>query len=226
LSETTIRVAIAQSTDRPIARAGLCQLLSGAPFCVVGEAVGKEAALTLVGTEHPDIVLVDTFECDGAALDLIASVAEAENSSRVVVLTACSDATIQGRVVSNGALGIIRQEQPPETLYKAIKSVYAGEIWLERALTASVLQKKTRFAAASVSDPQSRIATLSEREHEVIALVCEGLKNQTIAERLYVSEATVRHRLTAIFEKLKVADRLELVIFAFQHGLAALPHVA
>jgi DNA-binding NarL/FixJ family response regulator len=223
LSDTTIRVVIAQSIDRPIARAGLHRLIADSPaFSVVGEAFGEEAVLALVAEQQPDIILLDVFECDEEALELLSSVASAHESARVVMLCASATITAQSIAVSYGALGIVRQDQSPETLYKAICSVHKGEIWLERSLAASVLQGKTR-ASHSRDTSQSKIATLTEREHEVIALVCQGLKNQTIAERLYVSEATVRHRLTSIFEKLTVSDRLELVIFAFRHNLAAVP---
>lgn len=214
---------IAQSNDRPIARAGLCRLLECDPsFSVVGEAFGKEGVLSLLAQQQPDIIVLDTMECDETALDLLSSVAGALESARVLMLCVFATPMAQSVAVSHGALGIVRHDQSPETLYKAIRSVYEGEIWLERSLAAIVLQGKTR-AAHSRTSAQSKIATLTEREHEVIALVCQGLKNQTIAERLFVSEATVRHRLTSIFEKLTVADRLELVIFAFRHNLAALP---
>jgi DNA-binding NarL/FixJ family response regulator len=81
-----------------------------------------------------------------------------------------------------------------------------------------------RSAQPSASDPEAaKLATLTEREREVITLVGKGLRNKQIAEQLFISEATVRHHLTAIFAKLKVADRLELVIYAYRHGLAKLP---
>lgn len=227
LSKTPIRVLIAQSSDRPIARAALARLLETcAHIEVVGEATDKDDALRLIPDLSPEIILLDTFECDEAALDFLGDLSEANIEGRTIVLTGCGTATVQSQAVTCGALGIVRYDQSPEILFKAIQSVHGGEIWLERSLAASVLQEKTRASNRTVSNGQTRIANLNEREHEVIALVCEGLKNQAIAERLFISEATVRHRLTSIFEKLAISDRLELVIFAFQHGLATLPRAA
>jgi DNA-binding NarL/FixJ family response regulator len=218
-----IRVLVAQSSDRPIARAGLCRLLADcAPLLVVGDAGTEEAALRLIAEVEPDVIVLDTFECDEVALDLLIKLVEAHSAGRLVLLTACSSTAAQGLAISHGALGIVREDQQPDVLLKAIKCVHAGEIWIERSLAANVLQGKSRATRPIVDDAQARIQTLTDRENEVISLVCEGLKNQAIAERLFISEAAVRHRLTSIFEKLRISDRLELVIFAYRHGLAEL----
>ena len=111
-----------------------------------------------------------------------------------------------------------------ETLLHAITQVRAGEVWLEPTMIARVLGELTRpQPAPQVSAEAANIAKLTEREREVITLVGEGLRNKHIAARLYISEATVRHHLTAIFAKLDVSDRFELAIYAYQHGLAKPP---
>src|SRR5439155_22962082 len=109
-----------------------------------------------------------------------------------------------------------------ETLLQAITKIRAGESWLEPSMVARALENLTRPQAAVPIAPEvAKIATLTERE--VITLVWQGLRNKYIAERLYISEATVRHHLTAIFAKLDVADRFELAIYAYQHSLAKPP---
>jgi DNA-binding NarL/FixJ family response regulator len=119
-------------------------------------------------------------------------------------------------------MGVVLKEKAAETLLRAIERVHAGEVWLERAMMASVLSQMTR--ASQQPDPEAaKIATLTTREREVIALIGEGLRNRQIAERLFISETTVRHHLTSIFAKLEVADRLELVIYAFRHALVRPP---
>lgn len=219
-----IRVLIVQSSNRPIARAGLCRLLEKcAELSVVGDSGEEAAALRLVSETKPDVILLDTHECDATAMDLLLKLIDAPHSGRLVLLTGCTSAAAQGLAISHGALGIVRDDQEPDVLVNAIRCVHAGEIWIERTLAASVLRGKSRPAGDAAEAAQARIATLTDREREVIGLVCEGLKNQTIAERLFISEAAVRHRFTSIFEKLHVADRLELVIFAYRHGLAQLP---
>ena len=111
-----------------------------------------------------------------------------------------------------------------QLVLEAIAKVRAGEVWLEPSMVARVLGELTRPQTAQPISPEAaKIATLTGREREVITLVGEGLRNQHIAERLYISEATVRHHLTAIFAKLGVADRFELAIYAYQHGLAKPP---
>jgi DNA-binding NarL/FixJ family response regulator len=97
-------------------------------------------------------------------------------------------------------------------------------VWLEGTMIASVLGELTRRSGPPPPDPEgAKIATLTAREREVIALIGEGLKNRQIAKRLFISETTVRHHLTSIFDKLGVADRLELVIYAYRHGLLKPP---
>src|SRR5207247_2084469 len=105
------------------------------------------------------------------------------------------------------------------SLVKAIEKVYDGEVWLDRSMIASVLNTRAR---GDMSPEQSlyatQIATLTEREREVIQLIGEGLRNKEIAERLVISEATVRNHLTSIFAKIGVNDRFELVVFAYRYG--------
>ena len=106
-------------------------------------------------------------------------------------------------------------------MIKAIKKVHHGEVWLDRLTMGSVLQEMTEEKQA---DPdQEKIASLTEREREVVSLVGEGLKNKQIAAKLFISETTVTHHLSSVFSKLAVSDRLELIIYAFRHGLAKLP---
>src|SRR4029450_11659556 len=107
-----------------------------------------------------------------------------------------------------GAVGLVMKEKAVATLLEAITKVHAGEVWLERTMIARVLGDLTRPQAPPQPSPTApTIARLTEREREVITLVGEGLKNKHIAARLYISEATVRHHLTAIFSKLHISDR-------------------
>jgi two-component system, NarL family, nitrate/nitrite response regulator NarL len=218
-----ISILIAQPKARPISRVGLCLLLGEKPTIkVIGTAVGIEEAAPLL-QQPPDIILLDMLECDEASLEFLKELAHLAENSRIILFTAATSLAEQRRAVSLGAMGLVRHEDTPEALIKAIERVHDGEVWLERALVANVLEEARRTSQNAWDPEQSRIATLTAREHEVIVLICQGKKNQAIAKELFVSEATVRHRLTSIFEKLKVEDRLELVIFAFQHGLAELP---
>jgi two-component system nitrate/nitrite response regulator NarL len=120
-----------------------------------------------------------------------------------------------------GAMGVVLKEHAAEVLIKAINKVHQGEVWLDRSMMGTVLDEMTQ--APEIDPEGARIASLSDREREVIALIAEGLKNKQIAQRLFISETTVTHHLSSIFSKLDVSDRLELIIYAFRHGLAQLP---
>ena len=106
-----------------------------------------------------------------------------------------------------------------EVLIKAISKVHGGEVWVERSMMGTVLQDITK--PDSIDPEKEKIATLTEREQEVIRHISQGLKNKQIADRLFISETTVTHHLSSIFAKLGVTDRLELVIYALRHKLVA-----
>jgi len=145
-------------------------------------------------------------------------------SAQVLILTGVLDREQHRRAVCLGAKGIVPKEQSIETLLQAIEKVRAGEVWLDPALTAAALHALTRSTGPKQMTPeQAQIAALTAREREVIALVGAGLRNKQVAQRLLISETTVRHHLTAIFDKLGIAWRLELMIYAYRHGLAPLP---
>jgi two-component system nitrate/nitrite response regulator NarL len=105
-------------------------------------------------------------------------------------------------------MGLVVKENALETLIKAIEAVNAGEVWLDRRMIANVLNTRARSTSAEQRRDEERIATLTEREKELIVLVGQGLKNKEIADRLSISEATVRHHLTSILAKLDVQNRL------------------
>jgi two-component system nitrate/nitrite response regulator NarL len=142
----------------------------------------------------------------------------------VIVLAGMRKSEGHRRAVRLGAIGLVRKEQASEVLLKAITKVHAGEVWLERTLVADVLGEITRGGLVQPADSEAvKIATLTPREREVITLVGRGLKNRQIAAHLRITEATVRHQLTSTYAKLNVVDRLELVIYAYRHGLCRCP---
>jgi two-component system, NarL family, nitrate/nitrite response regulator NarL len=208
--------------DHVVVRAGLRMFLENQPgITVVGEAANPDDALALAIREHPDIVLLDLDLGDANGLDLLPQLRTTVPEAHVVVLTGIRDPEIHRRAVHLGAMGLVPKETAPDVLLRAITTVHAGGAWLDSILVASILGEMTRTGTGSSADPEAlKIATLTAREREVVDLVGQGLKNQAIADRLCISEATVRHHLTSIFAKLGVIDRLKLTIYAYQHGLA------
>jgi len=207
-------------------RSGFKILLESNPgLKVCGEAGNEQEAANLAGKEQPDIVLLyDDMTGETGWMDALPRLMALLNRPRIILITSSENAQDHVRAVRNGALGIVTTNLPPEILFKAIEKIHAGEAWLDRSLVASFLVQGSNSMLSFRDDPRvKKIAQLSAREREIIALVGEGLKNQQIADRLFLSEVTVRHHLTSVFKKLGVTDRLELVIYAYQNDLAKLP---
>jgi DNA-binding NarL/FixJ family response regulator len=139
----------------------------------------------------------------------------------VLVLTATEDPDKQLLAIEAGASGVVMKEQAPEVLVKAIHAVSSGEPWIGNALSVAALHKLSRARAEREKvDPEAaKIALLTPREREVIAVVTRGLNGARIARELKISEATVRHHITSILSKLEVSNKLELAVYAFHHGL-------
>jgi len=219
-----IRVVIVD--DHVVVRTGLRLLIESQPgITVVGEASNGAEALAVVARTQPDVIVLDLDLGEESGLDCFPDLRAAASTARVLVLTGVRDPELHRRAVRLGSMGLVRKEEAAEVLLQAIKKVHAGEVWLEPAMIASVLSEMTGTRASQLLDPEAaKIASLTEREREVVTLMGQGLRNKQIAERLGISETTVRHHLTSIFAKLGVTDRLELVIYIYRHGLARPSH--
>jgi len=211
--------------DHAVVRAGLRLIIqSRTGMTIVGEAGNRDDALSLADSEHPDIILLDLDLGGDSGMALIADLIAAAGEARIIILTGLRDPEAHRQAVLLGAMGIVKKEKAAEVLISAIERVHAGEAWLDPSLMAGVLTEMTRSSRGRKTDPEAdKIAALTNREREVIALVGEGIKSKEIAGRLFISETTVRHHLTSIFDKLGVADRVELLIYAYRHGLASPP---
>jgi two-component system, NarL family, nitrate/nitrite response regulator NarL len=225
LQEQDRPIRILMIDDHAVLRAGLRMLIeSHTGMLVVGEAENRREALAAIANETPDIILLDLDLGDENGLDLLPELIAAVRDARIILLTGLRDVEVQRRAILLGAMGLVLKQKAADTVIRAIEKVYAGEVWLDRAMIASILNERVNPNTTPEQHAQApRIAMLTEREREVIRLIGEGIKNRQIAERMYISEATVRHHLTSVFAKLGVTDRFELVIYAFQHGLAKLP---
>jgi len=188
---------------------------------VVGEASTSEEAVA-AALPNVDLILLDTDLDDPSSFEAVARLITAVGRGKLMILTGSVDQQAHCHVMRLGAMGLVVKERPTEVLVKAIEKVCSGEVWFDRSTMARMLAGMSGSAAAE--DPEAaRIATLTDREREVVALVGEGLKNRYIAERLFISEITVRHHVTSIVSKLGVSDRLELLIYAYRHKLAKPP---
>jgi len=199
---------------------GLRMLLDSQPgLKVVGMANNHAEALKQAKSKSPDIVLLDLDSAGESALNFIAELREQAEKSQILALTGIKDPEVHRQAVRRGAMGVVLKQYGVDVLIKAIKKVQAGEIWLDRSAMGSLLREMAHQESNEKDSDESRIRNLTTREHQVIALISEGLKNKQIAERLFISETTVTHHLSSIFSKLHVSDRLELLIYAFGHNL-------
>jgi two-component system nitrate/nitrite response regulator NarL len=211
--------------DHVIVRAGLRMLIENHKgMVVVGEAGTRIDAIAIAGREKPQVILLDLDMGKESGLDFLRELLDAAAGARVVMLTGVRDPEAHRRAVHLGAMGLVLKDKATEVLIKAIEKVHAGEVWLDRSLTASVLSEMSQAREIRRADPDARrISSLTDREREIVGLVCEGLKNKQIGDRLFISEATVRNHLTSILSKLELSDRFELALYAYRHHLAKPP---
>jgi DNA-binding NarL/FixJ family response regulator len=190
---------------------------------VVGTATSYSAAEKLLPQSAPDVIVLDLDLGSESGLDAIPKLI-ATSKARILVLTGLRDESVRHSAVLAGARGVVEKEARAETILAAITKVHEGEIWLDRAATGRLLVEVSRKNAAreAPNPEQQKIAALTVREREIIALTASnaGATAKAIAEKLHISEHTLRNHLTSIYEKLGVANRLELFAFAHQHKLA------
>jgi DNA-binding NarL/FixJ family response regulator len=218
-----IRVLIVD--DHAVMRMGLRALFEGQPdLLVVGEAATGAEAVAAASCGQPDLIVLDLDLGGENGSDSIPALRAAAPGARVLILTGVRDPALSRQAMRHGAIGLVRKEQAATVLLQAIRKVHAGEVWLERTMIAHVLTEMQRASAAPAPAPAAaRLANLTPRERDVIALVSEGYKNRDIATRLHITETTVRHHLTGIFAKLAVTHRVGLVVYAYRYGLVTLP---
>jgi DNA-binding NarL/FixJ family response regulator len=210
--------------DHEVVRVGLRHLIDKQPHMkIVGEARTLSDAVIIATREQPEIVILDLRLGDENGTEIIPELLRVSEESRIIVLTAVQDEEELRNASRLGAAGVIMKDSPADMVVKAIERVHAGELWLNRRLTAALVAELRRPGKQPLSSGEDRlIACLTDREREVVALIGEGLKNKQIADRLFISETTVRHHITSILKKLHVSDRLELLIFAYKNNLVTL----
>ncbi len=222
--QAAIRIMIID--DRPVIRAALRLLIESWPGMeIVGDAPQNAHALELTKKLNPDIVLLEVSP-NGTpdALGYLPGLASTVGEGRIIALTGTIDSDTRMLAVRLGAHGIVYTSKEADELRKAICKVHSGELWLDHSLTAKLLGEIARPRGEKKPDAEEqRLAALTGREREIALLVCQGLKNREIAERLFISETTVRHHLTSIFAKLETANRFELLFFLYRHKVAPPP---
>ncbi|MFJ4997997.1 response regulator [Microbacterium sp. NPDC088619] len=210
-----IRVVLVD--DQALFRAGVRMLLASQPdLDVVGEAGNGREAVTLVHATRPDVVLMDIRMPVMDGLAATAEILAQPDPPRIVMLTTFDLDEAAARAIRQGASGFLLKDADPEFLLAAIRTVHSGS----SVIAASATRELFEHFAEETKPVPAQFSALTDREREIFALAARGLSNSEIAAREYLSEATVKTHISRILTKLSLRDRVQLVVFAFEHGLA------
>lgn len=217
-----IRIVLAD--DHPIVRDGLRKLLMlEEDIEVVGEASDGREVVQVVHDTRPDILILDLRMPYMDGLATLQALHSAEKKVKVIILTASEDKNEFVQAMKLGCSGIVLKQTAPDLIVKSIRKVYGGEIWLDSHTTAAVMRQFAAPGDPTIpgAPPQKgrERSPLSQREREIVSLVAQGYKNREMAEKMFISEQTVKNHLHNIFDKLGVSDRLELALYAIHKGL-------
>ncbi|GAA2858826.1 MAG TPA: response regulator transcription factor [Microbacterium sp.] len=203
--------------DQALFRAGVRMLVGSQPdMDVVGEAGDGREALDVVARTRPDVVLMDIRMPVMDGLTATAELLKQPNAPRIVMLTTFDLDEAAARAIQQGASGFLLKDADPEFLLAAIRTVESGSSVIAASATRELF---AHFTSETKPVPPS-YADLTDREREIFALAARGLSNSEIATREFLSEATVKTHISRILTKLALRDRVQLVVFAFEHGLA------
>ncbi len=214
----SIKVAVAD--DQPLYRMGVVKLLEAEEdLMLVAEATNGMEAILAIERHQPDVLLLDLKMPVMDGLQALSEISKRRLDARVIVMISNDEREKAVRAVRLGARGILFKDADPALLPKSIRKVYAGEVWIDNPILSQALESLlTRPQAPSVP-AETREMRLSGREMEVVRCVAMGLRNKEVADKLGVSEATVKNHLTSIYTKLGVGDRLELILYAIHNKL-------
>jgi len=216
-----IRILIAD--DHAIFRDGLKKLLeSEADFTVVGEAGDGAEAIKLAQKLKPDILLLDLAMPRMPGMMALRELTTAAVPVRTIVLSAAVGKEQIVEALQLGARGVVLKESATQQLLKSMRTVMAGEYWVGRESVSDLVQY-LRVASGVASGAQRKNFGLTRRQLEIVGTIVAGYTNKDIAQKFSISEDTVKHHLTNIFDKVGVSTRLELALFAINHNLAEAP---
>jgi DNA-binding NarL/FixJ family response regulator len=216
----TIRVLLVD--DQPLLRTGFRMILSAEPdLVVVGEAGDGASAVELARHLRPDVVLMDIRMpgMDGIQATRALAGPGVEDPIKVLMLTTFGLDEYVVESLRAGASGFLLKDSPAEDLVEAIRIVAAGEALLAPSITRRLLDRVASRLPPAHDDALAAFAELTEREMEVLKLVARGMSNAEIAEKLVVSETTVKTHVSRVLGKLDLRDRVQAVILAYETGL-------
>jgi DNA-binding NarL/FixJ family response regulator len=214
-------ISVLLADDQALVRAGFRALLDDQhDIEVIGEADDGEEAIKLAKSLQPDVVFMDIRMpgLDGLAATRAIAADQRLSTVRIVILTTFELDEYVFEALRAGASGFLVKDTEPDELIRAVRAVANGEALLSPSVTRRLIAEFATRAKEPAGD--SGLEHLTDREREVMALVAEGLSNEEIAERLFVSPATAKTHVSRAMTKLNARDRAQLVVFAYESGLA------
>ncbi|MTI66885.1 MAG: response regulator transcription factor [Firmicutes bacterium] len=211
-----IKVLIAD--DHSLMRQGLKQILElEDKIDVIGQASDGKEALDKTISMKPDVILLDINMPEITGIEVLRRLKDIGTDSKIIMLTIHDDREYLYETVNIGADGYVLKDSDSDTLIKAIKDVNEGETYIQPNL-ASLLVRKYSTKEDNPKE-KTKKDLLTRREYEVIGLIAEGMNNREIAEKLFISEKTVKNHVSNIFKKIQVSDRVQAAIFAYKNNI-------
>lgn len=213
-----IRIMIVD--DHPLARQGLRQILSlEDDFVVVGEAQHGNEVMEKVTTLKPDVVLMDINLPGRNGIELTEEIRKNFPEVNVLALTVDTDQMHVHKIIKAGALGYVLKDIDPDTLIEAIKVVARGDAYIQPCLLSKLLSEFRQFMDAERPEILPEELGLTQREIEIVNYIACGESNKEIAERLFISEKTVKNHVSSILRKMSLEDRTQVAVYAYRKGL-------
>jgi len=216
MSEDGAKIKLVIVDDHRVVRSGVKALIDTESHMeVIGEAADGREAVTKVKSQNPDVVLMDLVMPEMDGVEATSEITKVDPAPKILILTSFSEEERIIQAIKAGATGYLIKDASPDELIQAIKDVYHGESTLDPKVAGTVLRSVQ-------NEPQDSSEELTDREVEVLELLAEGLPNEDIAEKLYISERTVRSHVSNILAKLDLTNRTQAALYAVRKGIVEL----
>lgn len=214
------KICVAIVDDHTMVRQGLKQILElEDDITVIAQASNGEEAINIARTEQPDVILMDINMPGMNGLEAIKEMKDEKISSKIIVLTIHEDRDYLFKTLHMGAEGYVLKDADPNILIEAIRSVNSGQSYIQANMTKELVKEFKRVTHNNKE--KSKPNNLTSREIEVLELIAEGMINREIAQKLFISEKTVKNHISNIFKKLNVSDRTQAAIYAYKNNITS-----
>ena len=211
------KITVLIADDHSLLRQGLKQILGlEKDIDVIGQAADGEEVLQKVQELHPDVILLDINMPKLNGIETLRKLKDRGISSKVIMLTIHDEREYLYETINIGADGYVLKDSDSDSLVKAIKTVYSGETYIQPNLSSMFVKNSD---GNDIFNQEKKKNKLTRREYEVLTVIAEGLNNRDIAERLFISEKTVKNHVSNIFKKIEVSDRVQAAIYAYKNNI-------